>query len=121
MVNKNDFLNDVLFSLSTANKLRWQALARTHLQRILYLCAALSGLSNTEWGYEFSNTLYGPFNRHISLAPDDLVHQGYAEVVELRVRKDSRMKATFRITESGKERVELITRLKREGRRLAWI
>lgn len=121
MSNKNEFLNDVLFCLFTADKLRWPALARTHIQRTLYLCAALSGLSNTEWRYEFSNTLYGPFNGHISNAPDDLVHQHYADVVELRVRKDSRLKATFRITESGKERVELITRLKREGERLVWI
>lgn len=121
MINKNVFLNDVLFSLYGADNLGWPALARTHLQRILYLCAALSALSNTDWGYEFSNTLYGPFNGHISVAPDDLVHQRYAEVVRVSVQKDSRMKVSYRITESGTQRVRSITKLKRECERLAWI
>jgi uncharacterized protein YwgA len=119
--NKNGFLNDVLFALYSADELKWPALGRTHLQRILYLCAALSALSDTEWGYEFSNTRFGPFNAEISQAPDDLVHQRYAEAVKVSVQKDSRMKASFKITPSGKQRVQIITSLKQESRRLAWI
>lgn len=121
MINRNAYLNDVLFALYAAEKLGWTALARTHFHRILYLCAALSALVDSEWGYDFSNTLYGPFNRYISTAPDELVHQRYAEAVEVTVQRDSKMKATFRATEAGKERVELIAKLRREQRRLAWI
>jgi hypothetical protein len=121
MINKTVFLNDVLFSLHGAHQLGWPALRRTHIQRILYFCAALCGLSNTEWGYEFSNTPYGPFNRDISTAPNKLVYQRYADVIEVAVFRDSRMRATFQITESGKERIKLITTLKRESIRLSWI
>jgi hypothetical protein len=121
MINENVFLNDVLFCLYSADRLRWPALARTHLQRILYLSAALSGLSQTQWEYEFSSTLYGPFNGQISIAPDGLVHQRYAEAVDVRVQKDSKLKASYRITDFGAQRVESIIRLKRERQRLGWI
>jgi hypothetical protein len=121
MINQNVFRNDVLFSLHAADKLGWPPLAPTHLQRILYLCAVLSTLSNTDWGYEFSNTPFGPFNGEISQAPKDLVFQRYAEAVKVIVQKDSRMKASYHITKSGVERVQIIGNLKREHQRLAWI
>jgi len=111
----------VLFSLHAANKLGWSTLAPTHLQRILYLCAVLSTLSKTEWGYEFSNTPFGPFNGEISQAAKDLAYQQYAEAVTVIVQRDSRMKATYQITKSGIERVQIIASLKREHQRLAWI
>jgi len=121
MITRNVILTDVLFSLYATDKLKWPALARTHFQRLLYLCAALSALSNTEWGYEFSNSLYGPFNGQVSSAADELVHRGYAEALDVRVLRNSKMKANFRITESGRRNVEFISNLKQERQRLGWI
>jgi hypothetical protein len=121
MTNQNVFRNDVLFSLYAADKLKWPALGRTHLQRILYLCAVLSSLSDTDWGYEFSNTPFGPFNSEISKAPNDLVYQRYIDAVTVVVQRDSRMKASYQITGAGVQRVQTIGSLRLERQRLDWI
>jgi uncharacterized protein YwgA len=116
------FLNDALFALYAAHELGWSHLNRTNFQKILYFCAALSPLVDVEWGYEFTNAPYGPFNSEVSQAPDRLVvRYGYAEVVNVTVQKDSKMRADYQITERGKQQVERITKLKRERKRADWI
>src|SRR2546425_11087431 len=115
------FLNDVLFVMSAGSSFGWSPLNRTSFQKILYLCAALSPIIDMNWGYDFTNAPYGPFNSDIHLASDLLVHRRLAEFRAVTVQKDSKIRATYRITERGATEVDLICRLQEEKNRLQWI
>lgn len=121
MIGNRIFLNDVLFVLYSGNSLEWIDLNRTNFQKILYLSAALSPLVKIDWGYEFTNAPYGPFNREIYRASDRLKHYGYADVTELLIQKDSKMRISYKITEKGRAEVNSIRRLRKEQDRLLWI
>ncbi len=115
------YLNDVLFSLHAAHALHWPDLNRTNFQKILFLSAVLAPLIRLEWGYEFTNAPYGPFSRNIHQAADTLIHYGYAEPVSIKLLKDSKLRARYKITSLGEQEVEAICRLERERIRRGWI
>jgi uncharacterized protein YwgA len=121
MIDNRLFLNDVLFVLYSGDSLSWNDLNRTNFQKILYLSAALAPLVKIDWEYEFTNAPYGPFNREIYKASDLLKHYGYADVTELLIQKDSKMRISYKITERGRAEVDSIRRLKKERERLHWI
>ena len=121
MEGRRVFLNDVLFVLNAGNTLGWPTLNRTGVQKLLYLCAALSPLAHLEWGYEFSNAPYGPFNSEIHKASDTLVYRQLAEFSSVSVQRDSKIRASYRITETGISEVQLICRLIDEEHRFEWI
>jgi hypothetical protein len=115
------YLNDVLSVLHAAETLDWPDLNRTNFQKILYLCATLAPLAHIDWGYDFTNAPYGPFNRGIHHAADVLVHHGYAELTSLTLQRDSKLRARYRITPSGSREADRICKLQREKKRLDWI
>jgi hypothetical protein len=122
LIGKRIFLNDVLFVLYAGDSLAWPDLTRTNFQRILYLSATLAPLATIEWGYDFTNAPYGSFNGELLQASDLLVvSYGYAEATDVKVQRDSKMRAKYRITRSGKVEVNSICRLRREKERLEWI
>jgi hypothetical protein len=121
MEDRQQFLNDVLFVMYAGNLLNWPDLNRTNFQKILYLCAAVAPIGDIGWGYDFTNAPYGPFNREIHVASDMLVHRGYALLTGLRVQRDSKVRASYRITERGIAEVKLICTLKRENDRFRWV
>jgi hypothetical protein len=115
------FLNDVLFVLSAGNSLGWPTLNRTGFQKILYLGAALSPLIGMDWGYEFTNAPYGPFNSQIHIASDLLVYRKLAAYSSVTIQRDSKIRATYSITQRGITEVEVICGLGEEKDRLKWI
>jgi hypothetical protein len=115
------FLNDVLFVLKAGSSLGWSTVHRTGFQKILYLSAALSPLVKMNWGYDFTNAPYGPFNREIHLASDLLVHRQLAVFSDVRIQRDAKIRAAYTITEKGLAEVETICMLDEERERLEWI
>ena len=114
-------LNDTLSVLSVADWLNWQPVSRTNFQKVLYFCAVLSPLIELNWKYYFSNAPYGPFNRTLLKAPDRLVIYGDAKVSDVLIQRDSKLRATYLITERGKTKISTITRLESENQRYQWI
>jgi len=115
------FLNDSLFVLHSADKLYWPDLTRTNFQKILYFCSVLSPMARITWDYDFVNALYGPFNRQIHYAIDNLVGYGFASIEELIIQTDSKFRARYKISDIGVREVIRITRLRKEQERLDWI
>jgi len=107
--------------LYATNHLEWTEITRTDFQRILYFCAVLSPIANIEWGYSFSKGSYGPFNRELNEATDIIVQYNFAEVSELTLRSKSSLKATYTITQLGKDTVDTIRKLTSERKRFTWI
>jgi hypothetical protein len=120
-MNNRILLNDVLFVLYAGERLSWPDLNRTNFQKILYLSCALAPLAGIEWEYSFTNAPYGPFNRDIHQATDQLVYHGYAVTTNLIVQRDSKMRVSYRITKEGSVEVDLISQLGKEKKRLEWI
>src|SRR5262245_55981249 len=113
------YLNDALFVLDSANKLNWPDLTRTNFQKILYFCSVLSALVKIDWRYDFTNAPYGPFNRQIHQAVDNLVIRGYANMEEIKIQKDSKLRARYTISNTGIHEVKQITGLRNEQERLS--
>ncbi len=115
------FLNDALFVLHSARILNWPDLTRTNFQKILYFCSVLSPLAKITWGYDFINAPYGPFSRQIHRAVDTLVVYGYAQIEELTVQKDTKLRVRYKISDTGVREVSQISRLRQEQERLDWV
>lgn len=115
------FLNDTLFVLHAASKLDWPDLTRTNFQKILYFCSILCPLEKLQWGYYFVNAAYGPFNRQLHQATDTLVSHRFASIEDLIIQKDSKIRARYKITDTGRQEVAKITRLNKERARSEWI
>lgn len=113
--------NDILFALYGANLINWSTLTRTNFQKILFFCATLSPMIDIEWGYTFTNFSYGPFNRDVHQAPELLIPYGYIEMVNFKYQKDSKVRATYKITDLGNKEVDLISMLSKERKRRDWI
>jgi len=114
-------LNDVLFTLYCAEVLNWKELNRTNFQKILYFCSVLSPLVGIEWLYDFTNANYGPFNTKIHNAPDKLVHYRDAIPTSVTLQIDSKLRASYKITNQGIDKVHEICKLKKEKDRYNWI
>lgn len=121
MLIKHEVLNDVLFVLNAADSQGWPDPNRTNFQKILFFCSVLAPLAQIDWDYSFTNAAYGPFNGDIHQAADLLKLHGFAEVPDLTVQRDAKLRASYRITSQGKIEVERICRLYREKQRLDWI
>lgn len=121
MQTERVFLNDALFVLYSASVLTWPDLTRTNFQKILYFCSVLSPLAKINWDYDFSNAPFGPFSREIHRAVDILVVYGYAQVEELTIQKDAKLRVRYKISNNGVKEVSQIKRLKKEQERLDWI
>jgi len=115
------YLNDVLFVLKAAKDLDWDRINRTNFQKILFFCSILSPLVQDEWGYDFTNANFGPFNSDIHKATDIIVQYRYAKVTELSVRRNATLRASYEISDLGQKQIILITKLSRERMRLNWI
>jgi hypothetical protein len=113
--------NDTLFVLYASKMSQWSEINSSTIQRILYFCAILSPLVSIPWIYNFSNTIFGPFNGEINLSLKNHVLNGYAKINNVYVNNDSKVRGDYKILDDGISEVEKISMLGMEKERLNWI
>jgi len=96
--------NDLLLIAYYMNENGWSGANKSTFQRVLYFSAALSPifLPNEPWTYNFSNTLFGPYNSEISTQMNELQTKGFFEL-ESRKIYSNRIEDRYSISERGKE------------------
>jgi hypothetical protein len=114
-------LSDVLFALVSARDHGMPGLNRTALQRLLFLTAAVYPLTGGDWGYGFSIARFGPFNKLVNQAADQLALRGLCEFREFGVNTDGNIRAIYRVTAVGIAQVRRITVLHSQKPRFEWI
>ena len=99
----NYFINNDLLSISYyAKENNWKDISKTNYQRILYFSAVLSPIfiPDYKWKYDFSNTLFGPYNSDITEALKKLAIE---ELICISKRNISSNKVyeNYKITNKG--------------------
>ncbi|PEC03201.1 hypothetical protein CN360_11570 [Bacillus cereus] len=94
--------NDIILVAYFINKNNWSSASKTSFQRILYFAAVLSPvfIPEEKWVYDFSNTIFGPYNNDISKKIQELLAK---ELLELEERQffTNRIEERFRISDKG--------------------
>lgn len=82
----------------------WEGANKSAFQRVLYFSAALSPifLPKEDWAYNFSNTLFGPYNNEISAQMNDLQSKDFLHLEERRIYSN-RIEERFTISKRGIE------------------
>lgn len=95
--------NDLLIIAYNMSEDGWSGANKSTFQRILYFSAALSPIfiPNNIWSYNFSNTLFGPYNNEISVQMNDLHVKGFFEL-ESRKIYATRVEDRYSISDRGK-------------------
>lgn len=85
----------------------WESANKVSYQRVLYFSAALSPIfiKGSKWDYDFSNTLFGPYNNEISENLQDLYIKNDLELVNRNIYAN-RIEESFRITPEGIKKCE---------------
>lgn len=94
--------NDIMLVAYFTNKNNWSSVSKTSFQRILYFAGVLSPIFIPEekWVYDFSNTIFGPYNNEISKRIQELLAK---ELLELEERQffSNRIEERFKISDKG--------------------
>jgi len=79
----------------------WKSANKTTFQRVLYFAAVLSSIFTSEaWTYNFSNTMFGPYNNDIVDELNDLFVKGFIKL-EDRKTYSNRIEERFSINQKG--------------------
>lgn len=99
--------NDILIIAYYLREYGWNEVNKSTFQRLLYFSAVLSPIfmPKEEWAYNFSNTLFGPYNNELSLEINDLETKGFLSLVERKVYTN-RIEEKFNISQMGIENCE---------------
>ncbi|MGP3610637.1 hypothetical protein [Anoxybacteroides rupiense] len=119
---ENVLRNDILLVAYFINKNNWSSASKTSFQRILYFAAVLSPIfiPKEEWVYDFSNTIFGPYNNEISKKIQELLAK---ELLEVEERKyfSNRIEERFRISNKGIDTCEnILFKMKTLESKIEW-
>lgn len=96
--------NDLLIIAYFMDENGWTGANKSSFQRVLYFSAALSPifLGGVAWTYNFSNTLFGPYNNEVGIQINELNTKDFL-VLEDRKIYSNRVEERFSISNKGKE------------------
>ncbi|WP_405081758.1 hypothetical protein ACI48J_03800 [Paenibacillus chitinolyticus] len=94
--------NDLIIMAYYIEKYEWNEVNKSTFQRLLYFSAVLSPIfmPNENWGYIFSNTLFGPYNHELGIEINELETKGFLELKERRIYTN-RIEERFTISKLG--------------------
>lgn len=101
--NSNNILkNDILIISYYLDKNSWESASKTSFQRVLYFAATLSPIfiPDEKWTYDFSNTLFGPYNNEISKIIQEINIKGFLNLDRRNIYKN-RIEERYNISKSG--------------------
>ncbi|MBF2518377.1 hypothetical protein IA940_00395 [Listeria marthii] len=103
----NTMKNDILSISYFLKKNNWDSTNKVSFQRILYFSSVLSSifLKDYPWVYDFSNTIFGPYNNEIADNISELHVKGYLNLVERNIYSN-RTEESFSISNNGEKQCE---------------
>ncbi|TPE00967.1 hypothetical protein FJO98_13370 [Enterococcus sp. PF-2] len=118
----NTMKNDILSISYFLEKNNWESTNKVSFQRILYFSSVLSSvfLKDYPWVYDFSNTMFGPYNNEIADSISELHVKGYLNLVERNIYSN-RTEESFSISDNGEKQCEnIIFRLDSNKDKTKW-
>ena len=114
--------NDLLLVAFFMKENAWKNVNQTNFHRVLYFSAVLAPiyLFDEKWGYDFSNTIYGPSNIIITEQLRELSVKGFLEIEKITVLTN-RTEELYCITDEGIGFCKTVLFcLKNKKKRVAW-
>jgi hypothetical protein len=120
--NENVLRNDILLAAYFIDKNNWVSASKTSFQRILYFSAVLSPIfmPKEKWVYDFSNTIFGPYNNEIQKKIQELLAK---ELLVLDERKffSNRIEERYKISQKGNLMCEnILFKINRLSSKIEW-
>lgn len=105
---KNKIKDDILIISYYFSQNEWKSANKVSYQRVLYFSAVLAPIfiKNSKWKYDFSNTLFGPYNNEVSHSLQELYIKGDLELVRRNIYQN-RVEESFKISEQGIKKCEM--------------
>lgn len=102
MKTENIINNDLIIISYFMNENGWEGASKTNYQRVLYFATALAPIftPDEESIYEFSNTIFGPYNSKLSDLLRKIFLKGYLKSVNIKVYKN-RVEERYEISDQG--------------------
>lgn len=122
-MKKQDIMkNDILIASYFMNKYGWKDVYKSNFQRVLYFATVLAPvfLKDYNWGYDFYNTIFGPYNNEIKEYIGKLSTKGLIKKSETRIYSN-RTVVKYNITIKGIESCEkVLFRINDINSRIKW-
>ena len=106
---KNKIKDDILIISYYFNQNGWDSANKVSYQRVLYFSAVLGPIfiGNSKWEYDFSNTIFGPYNNEISESLQELLVKRDLELVKRKIYQN-RIEDSYKISNQGIGKCETV-------------